>query len=74
MNLVEQAQQVLGIKTVRELAQLCKVSEKTITGWKKNLTPNAEVLLNLFLENYELKKQVEKSQIFKQSLKEYLED
>lgn len=74
MNLVDFTIKTLGIGTVRELSKLCKVSEKTITGWKKNLPPNGEVLLNLFLENYALKKEVEKSKAFKKSLREYMAD
>lgn len=74
MNQVEQTMEIIGIKTVRELAELCKVSEKTITGWKKNLPPNGEVLLNLFVENHKLKVELEKSDTFKRSIREYLKE
>jgi len=74
MNLVDKTIETLGIGTVRELSNLCSVSEKTITGWKKNLPPNAEVFLNLFLQNHKLKNELEKSKAFKKSLKEYIED
>jgi len=47
MNLVEQTMQILQIKTVRELSNICKVSEKTITGWKKKIPPIGEAFLAL---------------------------
>lgn len=74
MNLVDETIKTLDIGTVRALSKLCKVSEKTITGWKKKLPANGEVLLNLFLENHALKIEIEKSKHFRKSLREYILD
>jgi len=74
MNLVDRTIATLNLKSVRKLSELCKVSEKTITGWKKKLPSNGEVLLNLFLENHTLKKEVEKSKAFKKYLREYFDE
>ena len=72
MSSVEETMKIIGVKTVRELASICKVSEKTVTGWKKNLPSYGEAILTLIVENYDLKKELEASRSYKKALNEFI--
>lgn len=73
-NDVETAMEILGIKTVREFASVCRVSEKTMTGWKKKITPLGSAIIELMLDNHLLKQELEKSRNFKAALREMVQD
>jgi hypothetical protein len=73
-NDVEIAMEILGIKTVREFAKICKVSEKTMTGWKKKITPLGGAIIELILDNHLLKQELNKSRNFKAALRDMLND
>lgn len=69
---VEVTMEILGIKTVREFAVRCRVSEKTMTGWKSKITPLGKAIIELMLDNHLLKQELEKSRSFKTALWELL--
>ncbi len=73
-NDVEAAMEILGIKTVREFAVRCRVSEKTMTGWKSKITPLGIAIIELMLDNHLLKQELEKSRNFKAALRDLLND
>lgn len=73
-NDVEIAMDILGIKTVREFALMCKVSEKTMTGWKKKITPLGSAIIELILDNHLLKQELAKAQAYKAALRDLLND
>ncbi len=73
-NDVETAMEILGIKTVREFAARCRVSEKTMTGWKTKVTPLGSAIIELMLDNHLLKQELEKSRNFKAALREMVQD
>jgi hypothetical protein len=72
MNLVEKTMETLGLKTLAELSRLSKVSEKTLTGWKKNLPSYAEAILNLLIENHNLKKELQVARDYKKAVAEFM--
>lgn len=72
MNLVEETKRTIGLKTLRELSMLSKVSEKTLTGWKKKLPSYGEAILTLLIENHKLKQELEISRNYKRALGEFI--
>lgn len=74
-NDVEIAMKILGIKTVREFASVCRVSEKTMTGWRNTkITPLGSAIIELILDNHLLKQELAKAQAFKIALLNLLAD
>lgn len=72
MNLVEETMEILGLKTLAELSRLSKVSEKTLTGWKKSLPSYAEAILNLLIENHKLKQDLQEAIEYKKALNNFM--
>lgn len=72
MNLVEETMEILGLKTLADLSRLSKVSEKTLTGWKKNLPSYAEAILNLLIENHNLKQELHEAREYKKALGSFM--
>lgn len=73
MSEVDKAMETIGVKTVREFASMCRVSEKTVTGWKKKLPPLGKAIVELYLENHTLKLELKKMQKIRSALREILE-
>lgn len=72
MSLVEETMEIVGIKTIRGLAKHSGISEKTLTGWKKNLPPYAEAMLMLLIKNHDLEKELEESRNYKKALNSFM--
>jgi len=72
MNPVEETMEIIGVKTLRELSVLSKVSEKTLTGWKKNLPTYGKAILHLLVENHNLKKELQIAKDYKKALAEFM--
>lgn len=72
MNLVEETMEILGLKTLADLSRLSKVSEKTLTGWKKNLPSYAEAILNLLIENHRLKQELQEARDYKKAFSSFM--
>ncbi len=70
-NIVKRVCKELNI-TQRELAEILKVNDVTVRQWssKGEITPNTEVVLNLLLENHQLKMRLDKIKGFVELIQE----
>lgn len=66
---VDEVMKLLNITTNKELSELSGVSEKTIIGWKKKLSPMGKVVLTLLVEKDSLKKDSDNLKKLKEILK-----
>lgn len=74
-NDVDSAMDILGIKTLREFASMCRVSEKTMIGWRNNkITPLGKAIIEVYLENHSLKVELEKMQRFRSVFREIIDN
>lgn len=74
-NEVDRAMKTIGVKTLREFAHMCRVSEKTMIGWRNNkITPLGKAIIEVHLENHALKVKLEKSNILRTALRELLNE
>ena len=66
---VDEVMKLLNITTNKELSELSGVSEKTIIGWKKKLSPMGKVVLTLLVEKSALQKDSDDLKRLKEILK-----
>ena len=58
-NPVDKTVKHLGLKTDKELSDLIGVSTKTLSGWKRNISPLGKSILDLVRENHDLKTEID---------------